>query len=717
MPLDPGLILNNRYRIDRLLGQGGFGAVYAAWDTQLDGPCAVKENLETSAAAQSQFGREARLLFNLRHPNLPRVFDYFVIPDQGQYLVMDYIEGEDLRTVQERTGGSLPPGQVLPWLIQVCDALSYMHSRQPPVIHRDIKPANIRITPDGQAVLVDFGIAKSFEVARQTSTGARALTPGFAPPEQYGAGATDPQSDVYALGATAYCLLTGQAPPESVMLMTGAATLTPVYQLNPAVPPGVSAAISQAMQFLKAQRARSAGEFKAALLAGIDQPAAQAPRPMMVSPTAAAPASPYAPAPAGQKQTAAGTVIVPSQGAPGTVRAAAGAPAVPRKLGPLPLAAGLAGIGALLLIGVVCLVFAVTSLLRRGGEARQTQIAEGGEQALTTVAPGQPTATQGRFTTPVVQYKPITLQNYDRIEPLLSFTPEANGQPVGPQALLWSPDSNLLAVLFMVTSNSGGIAFFDREQFKHVQTVAFTGLGISVAISPDGNTLAIGFADEKIQLFDITSATLRNTILDRDQPSYLAFSPDGSLLASSHGTVRLYQAADSTFVSELKAEGQHTTSIAFLPNPGTQMNRILASGTVQGKVILWNYPDGQDIFNWTMGTEKIEHVSVAANGAQVLTASLDGTLAWHPFTIEDTVTTFRGHRQAASYAAFNPAMDLVVSGGWDCSVRLWSLDGELVRTLQEISSTCRCPVALSPDGSLIASGNAENLAITLWGAP
>lgn len=266
MTLTPGQILKERYRIVELLGEGGFGAVYRAWDMNLNGPCAVKESFDVSPAAQSQFAREASILFNMRHPNLPRVFDSFSLPGQGRYLVMDYIQGEDLDHMIERTGMALTESQALPWIIQVCDALSYLHSQNPPVIHRDIKPANIRITPDGQAMLVDFGIAKMYNPELKTTVGARAVTPGFSPPEQYGQGATDAQSDVYALGATLYALLTGQMPPDSVDLLAGnAAPPAPARVQNPTISSGVSAAIEKAMQLSKTQRYRSAAEFKAAL--------------------------------------------------------------------------------------------------------------------------------------------------------------------------------------------------------------------------------------------------------------------------------------------------------------------------------------------------------------------------------------------------------------------------------------------------------------------
>ncbi|MBN1146197.1 MAG: extracellular solute-binding protein [Anaerolineales bacterium] len=266
MPLHIGDILIDRFRIVSRLGQGGFGAVYRAWDLRLNGPCAIKENLDISPAGQKQFVREASLLFNLRHPNLPRVFDTFFVEGQGQYLVMDFIEGEDLQSLLDRKGGPLPVEQALVWTLQVCDALIYLHSQQPPVIHRDIKPANIRITPAGQAALVDFGIAKMYDPRLKTTLGAQAVTPGYSPPEQYGSGSTDERSDIYSLGATVYTLLTGKVPPASVDIYAGlASTPEPARQLNPLIPMQVSSVLERAMQPNRTARLKAAAEFKAAL--------------------------------------------------------------------------------------------------------------------------------------------------------------------------------------------------------------------------------------------------------------------------------------------------------------------------------------------------------------------------------------------------------------------------------------------------------------------
>lgn len=260
----PGTVLHNRYRIVQLLSQGGFGTLYRAWDITLSRPCALKENLDSAPQARRQFLREAKILAQLNHPNLPRVTDYFV-EGSHQYLVMDYVEGQDLQEMLEARGGPLSEEEVLPWIGQICDALTYLHSQKPPVIHRDIKPANIKITPQGSAVLVDFGIAKTYLPHQKTTEGARAVTPGFSPYEQYGHGATDARSDLYALGATLYTLLTGAEPPESIQRVTRD-PLTPPRRLNPNLSLRTAAAIQRALQMDPAQRFQSAAEFKAALL-------------------------------------------------------------------------------------------------------------------------------------------------------------------------------------------------------------------------------------------------------------------------------------------------------------------------------------------------------------------------------------------------------------------------------------------------------------------
>jgi eukaryotic-like serine/threonine-protein kinase len=264
MPLSPGTLLNNRYRIVSILGQGGMGAVYRAEDENLGVPVAVKENLYLSEEYTRQFRHEANILASLRHPNLPRVGDYFSIEGQGQYLIMDYIEGEDLRQRIERVN-TLEQREVVIIGAYICDALTYLHTRTPPVVHRDIKPGNIKITPEGEVVLVDFGLAKRMLVGENTTTGARAMTPGYSPPEQYGTARTDDRSDIYSLGATLYAALTGIIPEDGLARATGKVSLTPVRQLRARVERRLAGVIEKALEVEPENRFQTAEEFKTIL--------------------------------------------------------------------------------------------------------------------------------------------------------------------------------------------------------------------------------------------------------------------------------------------------------------------------------------------------------------------------------------------------------------------------------------------------------------------
>ena len=266
MTLEKNTLLHNRYRIVEILGQGGMGSVYRAIDENLGVVIALKENLFTTDEYSRQFRLEAVILANLRHPNLPRVSDHIVLDDQGQYLVMDFIEGEDLRFRMERVG-MLPEEDAVHIGASICDALSYLHTRKPPILHRDIKPGNVKITPDGHIFLVDFGLAKVYQNATQaTTTGARAMTPGYSPPEQYGTARTDPRTDIYSLGATLYAALSGVIPEDGLARAMDNAQLTPLRKRNSKISRRFAAAIEKAMAVDPSDRFQDAEEFKKALL-------------------------------------------------------------------------------------------------------------------------------------------------------------------------------------------------------------------------------------------------------------------------------------------------------------------------------------------------------------------------------------------------------------------------------------------------------------------
>lgn len=265
MALERGSRLNNRYRIIEILGQGGMGSVYRAIDENLGVDVAVKDNLFTTDEYARQFRREASILASLRHPNLPRVTDHFVVEGQGQYLVMDYIEGEDLRQRMDRIG-LISEEEAITIGAAICDALTYLATCNPPVVHRDIKPGNVKITPQGQIYLVDFGLAKIMLGSQATTSGARAMTPGYSPPEQYGTARTDQRSDIYSLGATLYAAITGAIPEDALARAMDQTNLTPVRKLNPRISKRMAAAIEQSLEIRPDDRFKDAEKFKEVLL-------------------------------------------------------------------------------------------------------------------------------------------------------------------------------------------------------------------------------------------------------------------------------------------------------------------------------------------------------------------------------------------------------------------------------------------------------------------
>lgn len=272
MRLNVGDELYERYRIDSVLGQGGMGVVYRAWDKRLEVPVAVKEmalqaelDPEQNAQLREQFRREARTLARLNHPHLVRVTDFFSVGG-AEYLVMDFAEGENL-VAWICQSGPLPEDQVLTLAGQLLDALAYCHRNQ--VYHRDVKPQNVIICPDGRAVLVDFGLVKQTEAgAMHTVTAIRGMgTPEYAPPEQcgYGAAHTDERSDIYSLGATLYHLLTGCAPPTVTQRVADPELLKPIGEVAPHVSERTEAAVTKALKLARKDRWQNAQEMADAL--------------------------------------------------------------------------------------------------------------------------------------------------------------------------------------------------------------------------------------------------------------------------------------------------------------------------------------------------------------------------------------------------------------------------------------------------------------------
>ena len=276
-----GKILQNRYEILHVLGQGGMGTVFMAKDLRLRGRnaegrnCVVKKlrddfyREEDKLKAQSFFNREMQVLSDLQHRNIVQILDNFE-ENGNYYIVMEYVQGNNLHFMlhEERGGEPFSEQQVTNWALEICDVLIYLHSQNPPVIYRDLKPSNVMIdmTKEAQVKLVDFGIARAYD---ENGENTHVVSAGYSPPEQYW-GAADPRSDIYSLGATMQFLLTGRDPEA-------------LHQSSPlAVNNDISEAMNAIVQKATAQelseRFQSAEEFMEALLHKDFVPAPETPK-------------------------------------------------------------------------------------------------------------------------------------------------------------------------------------------------------------------------------------------------------------------------------------------------------------------------------------------------------------------------------------------------------------------------------------------------------
>ncbi|MFP4345860.1 MAG: serine/threonine protein kinase [Anaerolineales bacterium] len=347
-----GNVLQNRYRIVSLLGQGGMGAVYRTWDTRLSIAVALKEmipqpGIEPALLSdlQKQFQQEAVVLARLHHPHLVRVTDYF--QEEGKvYLAMDFVDGESLADKIEREGAQ-PQEQVVAWGKELLDALAYCHNQG--IIHRDIKPQNVICRPDSSVVLVDFGLVKLWNPQDpQTRTVMRGMgTPEYAPPEQYDLqeSHTDPRSDLYSLGATLYHALTGRVPPTATLRMAKPEAYKSPRAIKQSISPALEAAINRAMALPVQDRFSNAAMMAEMLTTRDWSPTVKAPYQGVpsLSHTVPMPESELPPYPGDQPAR---------RSAP---PAASPPPPKQRKRKGLPLWGWLAGVGALLLVlALIC---------------------------------------------------------------------------------------------------------------------------------------------------------------------------------------------------------------------------------------------------------------------------------------------------------------------------------------------------------------------------
>lgn len=274
-------MIQNRYLVVHLIGKGGMGEVYLAVDQRLGSAIALKRTFfADNEALGTAFEREAKILARLRHPVLPKVSDHFG-ENGDQYLVMEHISGDDLSKRLESANKPFPVSWVMFWADQLLDALSYLHSHEPPIIHRDIKPQNLKLTDENHIILLDFGLSKDSSgqtiASRPGSSGSLVgYTPHFASMEQIRGTGTDARSDIYSLSATLYQLMTNTIPADALsradaMLSDMADPIIPLSEANPEISLAVSNVILKGLEVSKDKRFGSASEMQKALRTAYSQ--------------------------------------------------------------------------------------------------------------------------------------------------------------------------------------------------------------------------------------------------------------------------------------------------------------------------------------------------------------------------------------------------------------------------------------------------------------
>ncbi len=731
--LTPGILIHQRYRITRPIGQGGMSAVYAATDERLGNTVALKQLIGGGVDITLAFEQEARTLATLHHAALPRVIDYFSDP-AGAFLVMEFIPGPDLSAQLAQQGHPFMVAQVLAWANQLLAALDYLHRRQ--VIHRDIKPQNLKCTADGDVILLDFGLAK-----QPAGQSVRGFTPEYAPLEQIQGYGTGPRSDLYSLAATLYHLLTGQPPATAIdrLMDTAQGRADPLaapHTLNPQVPPEVSTILLWALTLDQDMRPASADALRSSLC--LPDPQHMPYRAM--SPPASAASSSRRSRPEYIRRTF-------MRATPVVFLVFAISQLFISIEGPYVYLTSLASLLAGVLIGImdvslnrnyypngtlvtgvsvygqwsgcvslmvtmvaaswgsidlqVLLVIFILSLLLGVLTGWFFGILGGGAAVIVRVLLNWGQALRrwqatSRSTAPGSSINPYTDA---------TIVPRSQPAPARRRyRWLWGSLGSALVVLLIAVSCT-------LLQSPPLPT-PLPSTPVPVAPVQPGTPLP------QLGVAIIRGTSPRVTELARWETASVntvAFSPDGQILASGSGdeVIRLWNASDRTLLRELTEHTASVIGVAFHPEGHT-----LASFAWDDTLRIWNANDGGTLLH-TLEVDAIDPRSMAfaPDGSILATGWGDGQVRFWRVASGALLTTLPAHEpgQAVTGIAFAQDGQMLVTAALDTTAKVWQLRdgtvGVLLHTLEH--STEVLALAVAPDGQTVATGDSAGV-VRVW---
>ncbi len=679
-PLAPSHLLHARYCIVSQIGTGGFGAVYQARDTLFSNRLvAIKEMSQAGLSPQEQveaiaaFEREALLLADLSHPNLPRIHDHFT--EHGcSYVVMDFIAGDTLEDCLDKFIQLFSTKTALEIGIQLCMVLDYLHTHQPPIIFRDIKPANIMLTVDNHVYLIDFGIARYFKPGKAKDTiplGSK----GYAAPEQYGKAQTTSQSDIYGLGATLHQLLTGDDPSLTPF------HFKPIQIHNSLISAQLNSLLKQMVEMEMSKRPASIAIVKQELQRLLAQLTAQQ--------------------------------LSPAQRYPRTQ--------VKRRSFVIGLVSTLA----------VCSSssFITASVFEKLTAAAATHPLMG---TTPVISPATPAPSSARAT---LLSKPLyTYRRHRGSVTAVAWSPQgqyiASAGTLDSSVQVWDASTGNITLVSTLVIAPG---MEEPPRHKRVPALFATQNQRvdALAWSSDSMRIASALGNDTVKVWSVETGDDILLTFKPGDANALAWSPNGASIAAVSGntSVEVRSATTGSFSFTYGDHAQAVLTLAWSPD-----GKYIASGGADGSVQVWDAATRHRHVTYGGHTAAVNAVVWSPDGKHIASGGADSSVQVWDATTGHTLFTYRGHTAAVNAVAWQKGPHLfpgyegrIASGGTDATVQVWSfgkgrntkdrqamvLQGQIL--MYRGHSGQVTSVTWSPDGQLIASGS-EDGTVQIWRA-